>query len=126
MPHATSKPPLVITRKYRQVVRTPKQLAAEDRGRLLAVAVCEDAKCRKCGRKSKLHVHHINGDPLDNRPKNLEALCASCHQKHHRSLERRKLTNWLANIDAVNEGLGLAKVRPSRLNHLPDQEAPAH
>lgn len=37
------------------------------------------------GRKipNKYHVHHINGDPLDNRIGNLELMSASEHGKHH-------------------------------------------
>lgn len=105
------------TRKHRMVVRTPAQLKAEGRGRRLAQAVCAEERCRKCRKVRDLHVHHLNGDPLDNRPKNLAALCASCHQKHHRSVERRKLRDWVANIDAVNESLGWATAQPSRLCH---------
>jgi hypothetical protein len=29
------------------------------------------------------HVHHKNGDPLDNRPDNLERLTPSVHMRHH-------------------------------------------
>jgi hypothetical protein len=29
------------------------------------------------------HVHHKNGNPLDNRPENLERLTPSAHERHH-------------------------------------------
>lgn len=124
MPNKAAKDPgkhgvtySLSTRKHRLLIRTPAQLKAEDRGRRLAQIVCAEDVCRKCKRVRAMHVHHINGDPLDNRPKNLAALCAPCHQKHHRSVERRKLRNWVANIDAVNESLGWATVQPQRQAH---------
>ncbi|MGH2974640.1 MAG: HNH endonuclease [Solirubrobacterales bacterium] len=38
--------------------------------------------CRDCGRSDlPLEVHHINGDPSDNRIVNTIPLCGDCHQK---------------------------------------------
>ncbi len=34
------------------------------------------------------HVHHINGNKLDNRIENLEIIDASSHSKHHRSKDK--------------------------------------
>ena len=46
-------------------------------------------KCVICGDgKKELHVHHMNGDKIDNRRENLITLCESCHSKlHHGGLE---------------------------------------
>lgn len=44
--------------------------------------------CEICGKKDKkidvssgkiLHVHHIDGDIMNNNPENLQTLCPSCH-----------------------------------------------
>jgi 5-methylcytosine-specific restriction endonuclease McrA len=41
-------------------------------------------KCERCGfvpeHDCQLDVDHINGDHSDNRPKNLQTLCANCHR----------------------------------------------
>lgn len=40
--------------------------------------------CERCGfipeRLCQLDVHHLNGDHSDNRPENLQTLCANCHR----------------------------------------------
>lgn len=37
--------------------------------------------CQKCGKMDDLDVHHIDGDRLNNNPKNLITLCKKCHRK---------------------------------------------
>ncbi len=39
--------------------------------------------CKICGGTSRLAVHHIDSNPLNNAPSNLQTLCASCHMKQH-------------------------------------------
>ena len=43
--------------------------------------------CERCGAGEMLQVHHINRDWADNRPENLETLCATCHMKEHHDAE---------------------------------------
>lgn len=45
--------------------------------------------CQDCGEQRtrwgrSLHVHHIDGDKLNNDPGNLISLCAGCHRQRHR------------------------------------------
>jgi DNA-binding transcriptional ArsR family regulator len=43
--------------------------------------------CEQCGIESwnggslETHLHHVNGDPLDNRLENLQLLCPNCHSQ---------------------------------------------
>jgi 5-methylcytosine-specific restriction endonuclease McrA len=39
-------------------------------------------RCADCGRSDvPLEVHHVNGDPMDNRIANLRPLCGDCHHE---------------------------------------------
>jgi hypothetical protein len=39
-------------------------------------------RCRDCGRSDvPLEVHHVNGDPTDNRIRNLIPMCVDGHRK---------------------------------------------
>jgi len=41
-------------------------------------------RCQICGRNdTKLHVHHIDKDPMNNAADNLITLCGSCHRRSH-------------------------------------------
>lgn len=44
--------------------------------------------CEACGHDSDLTIHHINGDPMDNRVENLQTLCRYCHSYWHSTLIR--------------------------------------
>lgn len=40
-------------------------------------------ECELCGAKSMLSIHHLNRNWRDNRPRNLQTLCSSCHTSLH-------------------------------------------
>lgn len=41
----------------------------------------KEQKCEICGYTENLELHHINGNPTDNRIENLQILCPNCHAK---------------------------------------------
>ena len=40
--------------------------------------------CEICGKIGKMDIHHIDENPQNNNPDNLQVLCRSCHMKIHR------------------------------------------
>lgn len=39
--------------------------------------------CEACGKRTTLHVHHADENPMNNSPSNLRTLCAKCHREAH-------------------------------------------
>jgi hypothetical protein len=39
--------------------------------------------CDVCGAGTRLQIHHIDNDPSNNSPENIQTLCISCHASHH-------------------------------------------
>jgi len=67
--------------------------------------------------KPSEHVHHKNGDRLDNRPENLELMSLSEHTKHHR------VTTWIRYQDhlmIVSEASRLSGIRIATLRQRID------
>ena len=42
-----------------------------------------EARCRKCGATGNLALHHLDGNPKNNRKSNRMTLCGSCHSRWH-------------------------------------------
>jgi hypothetical protein len=51
--------------------------------------VVKKEQCENCQTKLNLGIHHRNLDHYDNRLKNLQVLCNSCHLKLHQALYRK-------------------------------------
>ncbi len=66
--HATEPPTVAASRKRAQKRNT--------------------GSCEACMRTVETTVHHINGDPMDNRLENLQTLCNACHAFWHGMLRR--------------------------------------
>lgn len=60
-------------------VITPRN--SRKQSRKLVKPICE--KCGRSRRETRLYVHHIDENPLNNDPSNLITLCGSCHQLTH-------------------------------------------
>ncbi len=46
------------------------------------------SECNECASPNDLHVHHIDRNPANNDPSNLQTLCASCHLTRHWAEDR--------------------------------------
>ena len=55
-------------------------------------------RCAECGRAGRLELHHVNGDPTDDRPANLRPLCRPCHFAAHRRGPGPDRSEWRAEI----------------------------
>ena len=53
-------------------------------GRYRARTVIQADSCRRCGKQKRVDIHHIDENPLNNAPMNLEPLCRSCHLRAHK------------------------------------------
>ncbi|MBO5940675.1 MAG: HNH endonuclease [Kiritimatiellae bacterium] len=45
------------------------------------------SQCEICGSALKLQVHHIDKNPMNNLPENLQTLCLACHHKIHTEIK---------------------------------------
>lgn len=70
----------------------------------------KEQKCEICGYTENLELHHINGQPTDNRLENLQILCPNCHAKtenfrgkniSHRN--HKPASEWFLTEDEVEE-----------------------
>ena len=87
-------------------IYAPDHPGADKRGHVLEHRlVWERANGRRP--QSHEHVHHINGDPSDNRPENLVALTVSQHMKEH----ERNPNKWATQDQLRAAGLKGAAAR---------------
>ena len=62
------------------VKNSPHKNTYKLKNRLFKAGLKEE-KCEVCEYTESLELHHINGDPTDNRLENLQILCPNCHAK---------------------------------------------
>jgi len=104
--HAFRQAMLAKARELRQQPLGATRLHDSGRGVYRRIKVARSGKWpyehrivveRTLGRKlgPREHVHHINGDTLDNRPENLQVLSPEAHRSHHSSI-----TTWSRQYEA--------------------------
>lgn len=71
--------------------------------------VVRKPQCERCKGTCHLQRHHVNRDKADNRPENVETLCASCHAKEHWRTEKRKSSST---ISKTSDWLDVGTERP--------------
>jgi len=93
------------------------------RGRKLVRDQMKDS-CEECGRTVRLHIHHMDKDPMNCEPSNLKTLCEPCHKQWH--VRHDNLGNSLRHVfvdyDAIVSIEPLGKERVFDLQ----MEAPDH
>lgn len=69
-------------------------------------------KCEICGitewlgNPITLQLHHINGNPLDDRLENLQILCPNCHSQTDSYCKRQEIRKSTKSINSnIDEGL---------------------
>jgi 5-methylcytosine-specific restriction endonuclease McrA len=70
-----------VTCGRRNLPTSPKNGLAELKQLRARVFAVYGRRCADCGRSGvPLEVHHVNGDPTDNRIQNTIPLCRDCHR----------------------------------------------
>ncbi len=106
------------------VVRPPDSRRAgrrQLRRAMLAIGVLE--QCAICGigttwqgKRLTLHIDHINGDFLDNRPENVRFLCPNCHSQTPTFANRRRDTSPGSGVVCERDSTkSVEEARPAKL-----------
>ena len=75
-------------------------------------------ECETCGKcDSRLHVHHVDGDPLNNDSDNLKTLCPECHGRIHSYMYNSEGTERLQCLHCEKKAIrkGLCHAHLTRL-----------
>lgn len=70
----------------------------------------ESYECPDCGRDSdrvaQFEVHHVDGDPTNNDPRNLLGLCLRCHRWRHGSpnISALDVEEWKHKFEKISGG----------------------
>jgi hypothetical protein len=79
--------PLTPAQKLEAYASSGKSIARGSLRRLLLDAGVKREECERCGidewrgRPLTIALHHVNGDPRDNRVENIRFLCPNCHSQ---------------------------------------------
>lgn len=98
----------------RQHAKAPQTAAASRKRAQKFVS----GSCEACGHTRNLVVHHVDGDPKNNLPPNLQTLCSPCHSYWHAMLRRtgRRPEERMPRlvVPAYSEELAMPSSRKSR------------
>lgn len=90
-----------------------KRLTLKDR--LYANGV-KEKKCELCGitdwngKKIVFHLHHINGNPKDNRKENLQILCPNCHSQTENYCDKNRKNGITINCSDCGKPLSYSNL----------------
>ena len=89
------------------LVRTPvDRQAAHQQARSLFRA----NSCARCGASERLERHHVDGNPFNNTPGNVEVLCLPCHRAHHAKLIPKSICAVCGGSFTANSHRSRAKI----------------
>jgi len=83
----------------KRFVKHEKKVSADKTKKILLNHNLKEYKCEICGcsewlgKPITLQLHHINGDPTDDRLQNLQLLCPNCHSQTDSYCKRKEIRN---------------------------------
>lgn len=81
----------------------------------------KEYKCEICGYTESVELHHINGNPFDNRLENLQILCPNCHSKTE-NFRYKNTSNYKGRIHSKPEDLIISEEEYNKLHKKPAKE----